>query len=118
MKVIATIVLALGLTVIASAQDKRDCVPGKPEPVFSVPSGQDTETVAVAHNGDVFTVEMYSGTVYRIDADGNAKVIAMLFPAGKYPSLVALGLLLGETGASTFLQTRGTQQLSEFGRSI
>jgi streptogramin lyase len=99
MKVIATIVLALGLTVIASAQEKRDCVPGKPEPVFSVPKGQDTETVAVAHNGDVFTVEMYSGTVYRIDTDGKAKVIATLFPAGKYPSLVALGLMLGDDGS-------------------
>jgi len=73
----------------------HSCVPGKPEPVFSVPSGQDTESVAVAHNGDVFTVEMYSGTVYRIGTDGKAKVIATLFPAGEYPSLMALGLLLG-----------------------
>jgi len=97
--VIATIVLALGLSMIASAQGWDDCVPGKPEPVFSVPSGQDTETVFVADNGDVFTVEMYSGTVYRIDTNGKAKVIATLFPAGKYPSLVALGVLLGHDGS-------------------
>jgi sugar lactone lactonase YvrE len=73
----------------------RSCVPGNPEPVFSVPPGQDTEIVAVAHNGDVFTVDLYSGTVYRIVSDRKAKVIARLFPAGKYPSLQALGLLLG-----------------------
>jgi len=96
---IATMVLALGLSMVASAQERRDCVPGKPEPVFSVPTGQDTETVAVARNGDVFTVEMYSGTVYRIDTAGNAKVIATLFPPGKYPSLIALGLLLGDDGS-------------------
>jgi streptogramin lyase len=96
---IATIVLALGLSMIASAQDWDDCVPGQPEPVFSVPQGQDTETVAVAHNGDVFTVEMYSGTVYRIHPDGKTKIIATLFPAGKYPSLIALGLLLGRDGS-------------------
>ena len=94
--VIATIVLAVGPSMIASAQERCDCVPGKPEPVFSLPPGQDTETVVVAHNGDVFTVEVYSGTVYRIDTEGKAKVIATLFPAGKYPSLIALGLLLGE----------------------
>jgi hypothetical protein len=97
--VIVAILLALGLPTSASAQGKCDCVPGKPEAVFSVPEGQDTETVAVAHNGDVFTVEMYSGTVYRIDADRKAKVIATLFPAGKYPSLLALGLLLGDDGS-------------------
>jgi sugar lactone lactonase YvrE len=92
---IATIVLVLGLSTIASAQDRDDCVPGKPEPVFSVPARQDTETVAVADNGVVFTVDLYSGTVYRIEHDGKAKVIATLFPAGKYPSLQAVGLLLG-----------------------
>ena len=97
--VIVTIVLALGLPMIASAQDKCDCVPSKPEPVFSVPPGQDTESVAVAHNGDVFTVEMYSGTEYRIDTDGNARVIATLFPVGEYPSLIAAGLLLGDDGS-------------------
>jgi hypothetical protein len=96
--VIVAILLTLGLSMIASAQDRCDCVPGKPEPVFSVPPGQDTETVAVAHNGDVFTVEMYSGTVYRIDHDGKAKVIATLFPAGMYPNLIALGILLGDDG--------------------
>lgn len=93
---ITTMVLALGLSMIASAQERHDCVPGKPEPVFSVPPGQDTESVAVARNGDVFTVEMYSGTVYRIDTDGKANVIATLFPPGKYPSLFAVGLLLGD----------------------
>ena len=72
------------------------CVPGNPEPVFSVPAGMDTESVAVADNGDVFTVEMYSGTVYRIDTEGNAEVIATLFAAGEYPSLIALGLLVGD----------------------
>ncbi|MGC1645283.1 MAG: hypothetical protein WA741_05595, partial [Candidatus Sulfotelmatobacter sp.] len=77
----------------------HSCVPGKPEPVFSVPSGQDTETVAVADNGDVFTVDQYSGTVYRIGIDGKAKVIAILFPAGEYPSLTVLGLLLGHDGS-------------------
>ena len=41
--VIATIVLALGLSMIVSAQERRDCVPGRAEPVFSVPAGQDTE---------------------------------------------------------------------------
>jgi len=96
---IATIVLALGLSMIANAQDKGDCVPGNPQPVFSVPSGQDTETVAVADNGDVFTADIYSGTVYRIDVDGKTKVIATLFPAGKYPSLAVLGLLLGHDGS-------------------
>ena len=70
--------------------------PGEPEPGFSVPSGQDTETVAVAHNGDVLTVGMYSGTVYRLDKDGKAKLIAKLFPAGEYPFLIVLGLLLGD----------------------
>jgi hypothetical protein len=94
--VIVTIALALGLSMAASAQDRCDCVPGKPEPVFFAPQGQDTEIVAVAHNGDVFTVDMYSGTVYRIDKDGKARVIATLFPAGEYPSLAALGLLLGD----------------------
>jgi len=94
--VIATIVLALGVPMIASAQARGKCVPGKPEPVFSVPAGMDTEMVAVARNGDVFTVEMYSGTVYRIGTDRNAEVIATLFPAGKYPNLQALGLLLGD----------------------
>ncbi|HEY9139363.1 MAG TPA: hypothetical protein VIN93_00630 [Bryobacteraceae bacterium] len=94
--VIATIVLALGVPMIASAQAGDGCVPGKPEPVFSVPQGMDTEAVAVAQNGDVFTVEMYSGTVYRIGTDGKAKVVATLFPAGKYPNLQALGLLLGD----------------------
>jgi len=73
----------------------RGCVPGQPEPEFSVPQGQDTETVAVADNGDVFTVDLYSGTVYRIDTKGKATTIATLFPAGKYPSLQAVGLLLG-----------------------
>jgi len=117
--VIATIVLALGLSMIASAQDRDDCVPGKPEPVFSVPAGQDTEIVAVAHNGDVFTVEMYSGTVYRIDSDGKAKVIATLFPAGKYPPLsMRWDYCSDTTGASMFLQTRGIQQPTESGRSI
>ena len=33
--VIATIVLALGVPMIASAQAGDGCVPGKPEPVFS-----------------------------------------------------------------------------------
>lgn len=92
---ITTVVLALGLSTIVSAQERHDCVPGKPEPVFSVPPGQDTESVAVARNGEAFTVEVYSGTVYRIDTDGNAKAIATLFPIGEYPSLIALGLLLG-----------------------
>jgi len=93
---IAALVLALGLPIIAGAQDTEDCVPGKPEPVFSVAPGSDTESVALAPNGDVFTIELYSGTVYRIDTDGQAKVIATLFPAGKYPSLQALGVLLGD----------------------
>jgi len=97
--VIVMIVVALGVSMIARAQTGGACVPGKPEPVFSVPLGMDTETVAVADNGDVFTVEMYSGTVYRVDTEGNAKVIATLFPAGKYPSLQALGLLLGDDGS-------------------
>ena len=97
--VIATIVLVLGESMIASAEARDACVPGKPEPVFSVPPGMDTETVAAADNGEVFTVELFSGTVYRIDKKGNAKVIATLFPAGKYPSLQALGLLLGDDGS-------------------
>lgn len=80
----------------SQAQPQRgNCSPGKPEPVFSALSGEDTETVAVAPNGEVFTVEMYSGTVYRIGIDGKSKIIATLFPAGTYPSLVAMGLLLG-----------------------
>jgi hypothetical protein len=94
--VIAAIALALGLPMIASAQDTEDCVPGKPEPVFSVPPGSDIESVAVARTGEVFTIELYSGTVYRIATDGQAKVIATLFPAGKYPSLQAAGVLLGD----------------------
>jgi len=94
--VITTITLALGLSIIANAQERDACVPGTPQPVFSVPLDQDTESVAVAHNGEVFTVEMYSGTVYRIDTRGNATVIATLFPAGEYPSLQALGMLLGD----------------------
>jgi len=100
-RVIAAIALALlgGPLMIASAQQSDRCVPGKPEPVFSVPPGQDTDSVAVADNGDVFTLEVYSGTVYRVDADGKTKVIAALFPAGKYPSLTALGLLLGDDGS-------------------
>lgn len=104
---VAAIVIALGLTTTASAQNRDDCVPGQPESVFSVPSGQDTEAVAVADNGDVFTVEFYSGTVYRIDTDGKSKVIATLFPAGKYPSLFALGLLLGDDGSLYVLANTG-----------
>lgn len=92
---IAAIALVLGLPTLGSAQDAEDCVPGKPEPVFSVPPGGDTESVAIAPNGDVFTIELYSGTVYRIGTDRQAEVIATLFPAGKYPSLQALGVLLG-----------------------
>jgi sugar lactone lactonase YvrE len=97
---ISLLVLWTGFASAAWAQAHQrswhhSCVPGEPEPVFSVLSGQDTESVAVADNGDVFTVEMYSGTVYRIEQGGKAKVIATLFPAGKYPSLNVLGLLLG-----------------------
>jgi sugar lactone lactonase YvrE len=100
----------------------NNCVPGKPEPVFSVPQGQDTETVAVADNRDVFTVDMYSGTVYRIRTDGKAEVIGTLFPKGKYPSLAALGLLLGEDGSIYVLAntwdpaTHGVWQVYRDGR--
>ena len=101
---------------------RGDCVPGNPEPVFSVPQGQDTESVAVGPNGDVFTVDMYSGTVYRIGTDGKAKIIAKLFPAGKYPNLQALGLLLGDDGSIYVLAntwdpaTHGVWQVHPDGR--
>lgn len=94
---IGAIGLALALPIIADAES--ECVPGKPQPVFSAPAGGDTESVAVAPNGDVFTVELFSGTVYRIDPEGKAKVIATLFPPGEYPSLVTLGILLGHDGS-------------------
>lgn len=98
-QVLTTILLALGMPIVGSTQYRYDCVPGKPQPVFSVPAGQDMESVAVAPNGDVITVDMYSGTVYRIGPNGRSKVIAKLFPAGKYPNLQALGLLLGDDGS-------------------
>src|SRR5579872_3530353 len=121
-RVISTILLALGISMIASARDRNDCVPGKPEPLFSLPPGQDTEIVAVAPNGDVFTVELYSGTVYRIGTNGKAKVVATLFPAGKYPNLQALGLLLGDDGSIYVLAntwdpaTHGVWQVNLDGR--
>jgi hypothetical protein len=119
---LAATVLALTTSLIANAQERHDCVPGKPEPVFSVPQGSDTESVAVAPNGDVFTVELYTGTVYRIDADGKAKFVAALFPVGKYPSLQALGVLLGENGSIYVLAntwdpaTHGVWQVHADGR--
>jgi sugar lactone lactonase YvrE len=71
------------------------CVAGVPQPVFTAIPGEDTEGVAVAPNGDVFTAEMYSGKIYRIKPNGYAEVIATLFVPGAYPSLTVLGVVFG-----------------------
>lgn len=82
----------------ASGQHMDRCVAGAPQPVFTAPSGEDTECVAISSNGDVLTAEMYSGKIYRIRPDGTATVIATLFPPGAYPNLLCVGVLLGRKG--------------------
>jgi len=86
------------LSAIAHNQPTDRCVPGAPQPVFTAPPGEDTECPAITRKGDVLTAEMYSGKIYRIRPDGTYKVIARLFPKGKYPNLQCLGVLLGREG--------------------
>jgi sugar lactone lactonase YvrE len=90
----------VGLFLLSTAVHARDidrCVAGNPQPVFSVDagSGEDTEGVAVAPNGDVFTAEMYSGRIYRIRPNGDADVFASLFAPGEYPFVYVLGMAFG-----------------------
>jgi sugar lactone lactonase YvrE len=79
-------------------QFPNHCIAGSPQPVFTAPPGEDTECPAVLHNGDVLTAEMYSGKIYRIKPNGEAVVIATLFPAGTYPYLQVVGTLLTRNG--------------------
>jgi sugar lactone lactonase YvrE len=85
------------LSTVARAHDTDHCVAGNPQPVFSVEagSGEDTEGVAVAPNGDVFTAEAYSGRIHRIKPDGKAEVFAELFEPGEYSSVWVLGMAFG-----------------------
>jgi len=80
---------------ITHDQQEDGCVVGNPQPVFTAKLGEDTECVAIAHNGDVFTAEVYSGKIYRIKPNGHAEVFARLFPEGMYPNLVCLGVVFG-----------------------
>jgi sugar lactone lactonase YvrE len=83
------------LSTAVYAHDIDHCVAGHPQPVLTVEPGEDTEGVAVAPNGDVFTAEMYSGRIYRIEPNGNAEVFATLFEPGEYPFVWVLGMVFG-----------------------
>ncbi len=74
------------------APTEQVCTVGEAETLLHSPGG--TESVAVASDGNIYTADFNSGTVYRIDPDSGSAVVATIPQSGG-----ELGVAVSDDGA-------------------